>query len=133
MNQALIAWSFKITLIHFYSLLIIFLGAAPDGRKKMSSFRQFLEIVSMNRGVWSSQHERNEHSQALLFLMKLAKGHSFDELATLFTVARKTATRTFEGILLNHYRFHCNIRNIVDLYGRVQHDELNRLLQINNQ
>ena len=71
----------------------------------------------------------NIRAQCLLFLMKLAKNHSFAELSTLFTLgSHVSAQRIFVRILLNHFKHNTTIRPVVDLNGNANDAEIDSML-----
>ena len=53
-----------------------------------------MRIVQKTREAWSKKNELNERGEALLFLMKLTKNHSFQELSTFFTLGDHTTAPT---------------------------------------
>ena len=90
---------------------------------------QFLKVVQQNENVYDPKHELNIRAQCLLFLMKLSKNHSFDQLSSLFTLgSHVTAKRIFERILLNHFKNNINIRTLVDSNGNANDDEIDAML-----
>ena len=131
-------------------LLYVFInaGALNSSKKKMSVFReptqmdcsdiqhhchmtkvQFMEVVKQNENVYDPKHELNIRAQCLLFLMKLAKNHSFEQLSSLFTLgSHVTAKRTFNRILLNHFKHNINIRTLVDSDGISNDSEIDAML-----
>ena len=88
-----------------------------------------MRIVQKTREAWSKKNELNERGEALLFLMKLTKNHSFQELSTLFTLGdRTTAQRIFYRILLHYYQNHVNLKTLVDLEGNANEQEIDAML-----
>ena len=93
----------------------------------------FFDFVYTLRGVVRRRGELNVFGMSLLFLMKINKGTSFQELTTNFALKDKAkaelASKIFKRVLTFHIKYVCNIPAVVDGNGVLNVAERDRLLE----
>ena len=69
----------------------------------------------------------NAFAASLLLLMKLGKNHSFEDIASHFSIETQTAINLFYKVDMYYFRHHTNIPAVVDGNGVVNMNEVNKL------
>ena len=92
---------------------------------------QFWDFVSMVQGAQTRCHELNIFAESLLFLIKMAKNPSFEELSTLFALQNNIhASDVFKRILTFYFKNCTNLPAIYDSSGNLNAAEKRRLYEI---
>ena len=91
---------------------------------------QFWDFVFMVQGAQIRSQELNIFAESLLFLIKMAKNPSFQELASLFALKNSThASRVFRRILIFYFKHCTNLPAIYDTSGNLNAAEKRKLYE----
>ena len=92
---------------------------------------QFWDFVSMVQGAQTRSHQLNIFAESLLFLMKMAKNPSFEELTSCFALQNSTqASRIFRRIMIFYFKNCTNLPAIYDSSGNLNAAEKRRLYEM---